>query len=568
MIRWAEKKDRKKGIRTGLQIIILLLLLKILYSLLVMGEHYQPYTDADLAEDSESGFVALSYFALDRSGTDTIMSAERLQEHFEALEKNGFQTISQADLEAYYKDGSKRLPERALFLMFEDGRRDTAMFSAPLLEDFNFMASLLTYGDKLQEKDLKFLSAKDLLKLEKTGYFELGTNGYRLAYINVFDREGNFLGEMSAQDYSQLKPDLKRDYNHYLMDFIRDKDGIPLEDYQQMKARIGRDYDLVGEVYQEKLGQKPKLNVLMHANTGQFASNDTVSQVNEAYIRKDYGINFNREGFSYNQREISPYDLTRMQPQANWYANHLLMRIQADTGYDLIFEEGLAEVKKDWQPIQGVAEYRDREIILTSEPSSRGLIRLDRSLQQEKLKISLSLEGNKLGRQRIYLAQEDDLEGAFYISVEDDWLVLGQGERILYSMDLADLDEAEDGKKVEAEKEEIQAEIQLKDLGQRALEIWIRGDLVQVDVDQKPATKDIKVQRPKETSLYLEAAVKDQAYSQRNLVDDVYDGVFSGLLIESGGEQVYSNRLEGLDAFKKEVSQAWKRTLDWFIENL
>ena len=76
--------------------------------------------------------------------------------------------------------------------MFEDGRRDTVLFSEKILEKYNYKATILSYADKFAEKDPKFLSAKDLKKLQDNGYWELGTNGYRLSYINSYDRYDRF----------------------------------------------------------------------------------------------------------------------------------------------------------------------------------------------------------------------------------------------------------------------------------------------------------------------------------------------------------------------------------------
>lgn len=46
-----------------------------------------------------------------------------------------------------------------------------------------------------------------------------------------------------------MMEELGRNYNHYLMDYIRDKNGIPKETYSQMKTRITTDYQLLEEKY-------------------------------------------------------------------------------------------------------------------------------------------------------------------------------------------------------------------------------------------------------------------------------------------------------------------------------
>lgn len=60
-----------------------------------------------------------------------------------------------------------KLSKKALFLMFEDGRKDTVLFTEKLLEKLNYQATILTYGEKFKRDDQKFISAKDLRKLRK-----------------------------------------------------------------------------------------------------------------------------------------------------------------------------------------------------------------------------------------------------------------------------------------------------------------------------------------------------------------------------------------------------------------
>ena len=57
-------------------------------------------------------------------------------------------------------------------------------------------------------------------------------------------------------------------------------------------------------------------------------------------------------------------------------------------------------------------------------------------------------------------------------------------------------------------------------------------------------------------------------YSQRNVADDVYDGVFKNLTVASGGETLFDNRLEGWNLVWDRIKTGWNSTLNWFITNL
>ena len=605
-------KDKRKLIRSIVQGFILLGLTWLLLNALFDFNQYRPYDPLSTEnQEEDKGFIALSYLGVDRDGTNTMISNQRLEEHFEALTKNGYMTLTQEDIESYYNN-NQRIPERSMFLMFEDGRRDTAIFSSVLLEKYNYIGTILSYGNKFEEKDPKFLSPKDLKRLIKSTFWEIGTNGYRLAYINVFDRYENYLGELHSVEYSTLNQYIGRNYNHYLMDFIRDEYKIPKETYDQMKDRIRTDYILMDEVYREKLGEMPKVYVLMHSNTGKYGSNDKVSAINEEWMKKSFAMNFNREGFSLNNKEANIYDLTRMQPQAYWYPNHLLMRIKADTNEDILFVDGDPSIKKDWDMINGVAEFRKSSIIITSEPEGNGLIRLNKNSNHENYAVHTRLTGNVLGTQTIYLRADEELKEYVAVKIKNNHLYIEEGGKELFALDLNKHDgavfqsveenklealqheykiykknskkyknptkmepqekvEKQDAKTIDDGAVAFIPEIQINELGNRKLDIYLRGQRLSVDIDNKEAVKDLPISMKEPGYIYLESAWGEYGYSQRNIADDVYDGVFEDLMIvdiDNEKEIIYSNKLEGKELVKEKIVSRWNKIVNWFIRNL
>lgn len=602
------KKDKIKFIRSIFQGIILLLLIRLLFNVIFDSNKYEPFDDSLINEDK--GFIALSYFGVDREGTNTMISTERLEEHFEALNKNGYVTLTQKDIEYYYKN-NKSLPERSMFLMFEDGRRDTAIFSSNLLEKYNYIGTTLNYGNTFEEKDPKFLMEKDLKKLEKSTFWEIGTNGYRLAYINVFDRYNNYLGELNPVEFSALSKYIGRNYNHYLMDFIRDENKIPKESYDQMKERIEKDYILMDKIYKEKLGKLPKTYVIMHSNTGGYGSNKNVSAVNETMIYKHFIMNFNREGFSLNKKETNIYDLTRMQPQAYWYPNHLLMRIKSDTNEDITFMEGDPNIKRDWDTISGVAEFRKSSIILTSEPRGKGLIRLKDSSNKDYA-LHTTLTGNVLGTQTIYLRADEGLKNYIAIKLKNNNLYIEDNDKEIFSLDLEEHDgvlpqsieenqlealnheykvynknikkqknktkmepqrevEIQEVKSVEDGAERFVKELQINELGNRKLDIYLKDNKLSIDIDHKEVIKDLSISTKNSDYIYLESAWEEYGYSQRNIADDVYDGVFEDIIITNIHDEnniIYINKLQGKELVKDNILNIWNKIINWFIINL
>lgn len=615
---FSKQKNRNKKIRVIFQIIFLAIVAVVAALNLTTWQEYQDAKHGSGKVGEDRGFIALAYFGVDRSGDQTLIAVERLQEQLQALKNDGYVTITQKDIEEYYNSG-KLLPEKSVFLIFEDGRRDTAIFAEKILADLNFKATILTYSEKFEKPDPKFLKPKELLALQKSTYWEIGSNGHRLAFINVFDRYNNYLGELSSLKHSMLAPYLARKYNHYLMDYIRDADGVPKESYEKMRERIAYDYQAMQNIYTDSLGFVPDMYILMHSNTGSFGNNDQVSLINEHWIKKLFKMNFNREGFSLNKRNSSVYDLTRIQPQAYWYTNHLLMRLNYDNEQKLAFVTGDLERHAEWEVLKGALEVKPEKLIVTSQPLTNGLIKLKNSKYFFNNKINLELTGNKLGAQTIYLRADEKLENYLAISIVNNMLYVREKlknvEREIYKLNL----DKHDGKqpisvaedRAAAEKRtletfikyadsakqatiyteklkdkmldkpakvaegavEYQAPLSASAAGKRKLFIDIKDDKLSLNVDDKEVAKNIEIKNLNVGYLYLESSWSANAWSQRNLADDVYDGVFEKLKItENAGKAketvLFDSNLSGFEKIKYTATKFWNKIISWFVVNM
>lgn len=618
--RFVRARNRNKVIRTVLECAVLLLGICALLWRYVFPTTYDAY-DPAIVGTGDNGFICISYFGVEKfnSGSKSLIYNERLREHINALKRSGYVTITQQDVIDYYKNG-KTLPAKSLLLVFEDGRRDTSIFAQEIMKEVNYKATAMTYADKFEKEDSKFLNANDLKLLESNTFWELGSNGYRLEYINVFDRYGNFYGHLHSNEFVRVSQYLLRDYNHYLMDYIADQDRLHTETFEEMQARIKADYDSMEYIYTTKVGYFPKMYILMHSNTGQFGTNDQVSIENEQHIRRLYQMNFNREGSCYNTRNSSIYDLTRMQPQGNWYSNHLLMRITDDTKHSVSFITGDADEAVKWSVMEGVAEYRNNAYVLTSEPDGYGKMVLnDRSFSD--MRVSLRFEGNVLGNQGIILRADNALKNGIYVGVENNTFVvrdLINGSGIdLFTLDLFAFDGGSTKSVEEDELEgliakeeailqfnddyqslqEAQANLaewkntdvttlaeggeeyvptfDILDKGSRKAEILLVGSSLTVNIDGKTAIKNLKVAASGGGSIGFESsALIQERYSQRNLYDDVYDAVFTDLLITDPAMEVkdaavyYSYQLNGWERAWGAVKSAFEAVANFFVENL
>jgi hypothetical protein len=613
---YTRKKDNKKRIRVLFEIIALVLMAYAIITNLFIFAKYKPYDRTKTPLSANGGFVALSYFGVDRIGNKTLIGQDQLQHHMEVLKKQGYVTITQQDVIDYYtKD--KALPKKALFLLFEDGRRDTAIFAEKSMEKFNYAGTLFTYANKLKTNDPKFVTPSDMKSLAATGFWEMGTNGYRLHFINVFDRYDNYLGDMNPLLHSMLQPVLGRKYNHYLMDYLRDDKGYPLESYQAMKNRISFDYEKLRDVYTDKMGYVPQAYVLMHANTGMFGNNHKVSDVNGYWIQKLFQMNFNREGYSYNDRQSSIYDLTRMQPQAYWPANHLLMRIKHDQTEAIQFEPGDTSRQKVWETLAGASEIRLDQIILTTDPQKDGRMFLKNGQNYKDFSLTTVLKGNAFGQQKVWLRSDKDFRTGIVVSLVNGQLLVDEVSngkaKNLQKLDLDKFDGIEpisidQDKQNVVEKDletltryapnteqaklnlgRLQAEMQAqpktiaegakpyKDTlsyhsrADRQLQIVLKGDTLNVILDNKPALQNVKVSNQRAGGIGLQAVWGGYGWSQRNLADDVYDGVFEKVKITDVDDKakiLYDNNYTGWTKVRFELQKVWEKILNFALTYL
>lgn len=618
-----KRKNVAKVLRTVLQFAVILAVAAVFLKPVVFPATYRQAAAGEQAGSAQfgqgyDGFIALSYLGVQETDTRerVAIPRARLDKHLNALAASGFVTLRFEELLAYYEEG-QALPPRSLVLMFEDGLKKTASLVQGSLERLNYHASIWTYGDALAQAHTQYLSAADIKALAAGSFWEVGASGQRLSFINVFDRYGNFVGELNAEEYAAARTYLDRRYNHYLMDFLRDQDEVPVENNLEMAARIGEDYRLMQEGFTGSLGYVPAAYALMHANTGKFGTHELVSIENERLIKDSFRLNFNREGLAGNSRQHSQYDLSRMQPSAVWPVNHLLMRLEKETGMAMAYVTGHAGQAAQFTQLAGHAEFDGDTLYLTGDDSSYGVLRLNRELQGG-LDISATLLGNAYGSQLFYMGGDLGRTRAVAVGIVNNHLVvrsLENGrESEIFSLDLASLKPQEvisveedrqqvalgvaeaiirhgsDPVRVEAARhrraellenspatvaqgaEAYRQPVDQLQRGDRQLHIAYDGGRLNVSVDGQLLVDSLQVPSGVGSHLFLESRPILPEHNQRNVYDPVYDGIFRDLVVTelggNGGITVFSNGYNALEQVLQGVKDVWSNINAWFIDNL
>ncbi len=578
----SKRKECIKIVKTLLEIVILLALLVIFIQAVFIVKKYEEPAKEEWS--NKQGFIAISYFGVSRSGTSKLIAQDLLDQHLKALHDHGYVTISQQDIIDFYSKG-KNLPEKALFLSFEDGRNDSVLFSQPLLEKYNYKATILSYAIHMGDGENKFIQPKEMLSLMGSGYWELGSNGYRLAYINIFDRDGNFIG---MRDENELRD--KRNigyYNHYLMDFIRDKNMIPVEDATEMDARISGDYKAMKDVYTKTLGFVPKVYMIMHANAMYEGMNPLVAEVNDKNIKQLFKIHFNREGNAYNNKDGNLYNLTRLQPESYWYTNHLLMKIQKDAGETMNFIAGDKERAGHWEVLSGAAEFAGSRIILTSPPAAAGMMYLKNSGEYGDIRLTAELAGNVVGKQAIYVRYDREKNSYIRVLLENNEIKVEQKKAGHAPERLAEqaLDEVNwEARDFKANKATTYTKrIGLGDITEdgyptniqnvREFAIALQGDRLSLQVDSQPIVKNQIIDSTIRCGgVALEAAYSPPKKDNDYIKDDIYDGVFDDVKIVTASQRegkemvLFSNTHSGLQSITVKIRDWCNTIIDWMID--
>jgi len=543
-------KNRRKAIRSVLQFIVIIIVGYLIVNALLS---LKSYNESDKSTwNNYDDFIAVSYFGVARSTTGDHVSKKELGAQLKALADHGYVTISQQDLIDFYTKKAP-LPNKALFLGFEDGRNDSALFSTKLLEKYNFKATMLTYANKMGSDQGKFLQPKELLSMTKKGFWELGTNGYRLTYINILDKNKQYFEQLTQEEFSNKSKAYH--YTHYLMDFIRDDNNIPIENRDLMEERIRKDYELMNQIYTRKLGYVPSAYMIMHADTLYNGMNNLVEHANDEQIRKLFHLHFNREGKMLNTSSMNKFDLTRVQPAPYWRTNHLIMKLGIDTKDEVSFVMGDEHEAEKWSINAGVTEFASEEIALTTRPSQLATMTLKQEDLDSHFALNLTIGGHTSGVQLVELGSSQDAQLSLRLRIQEDNLYVEQ----------VHIDGTIDRLLAVRGKNKAVADIPISVVVEdQTISLSLRNNVV---MDHEAIDPSIDTWHVK---LQAESLKQDNRWEDEG--DHIYDGIFKRITLANLNDKgkveqiVYSNHLKGISKVSFTIKRVFHQVIDWAID--
>lgn len=280
-------------------LLILAIASGIIYSLL------KPVEKPDYNKDdwkSWQGFYVISYQGIVKKTNSDMITRAQLTEHLSALKKAGFHTITPADAVAYL-EGNSPLPEKALLLLFEGGRKDTLFNATPLLQNNRFFGVMCIPTKATEAWGTFYLNTGEIQKIAKSPNWRIGSMGHRATESIPVDASGT--------------------KGHFLTDRVWSEKG--LENNMAFAERVDKDYEHAAKILGVKSGTSVDVYLYPFSDPG---SKDNSRIINRNAVKKYHRIAFARTDNAFNTQKSDPYNLGRIRVPVDWNGQRLLQELQ------------------------------------------------------------------------------------------------------------------------------------------------------------------------------------------------------------------------------------------------
>jgi hypothetical protein len=332
------------------------------------------------------GFVAVSYSGITiDENVHSLVSKDRLREQLKALAQAGYKTVTTADLVDFYEK-NKPLPEKALYLLFEGGRKDSVLFSQPVLTGVGYNAALYLNGDRLTGWNRFFVRRAELKKIVDNPFWDVGSMGYHSELINQTPTGG---------------------YAYYLTERLRGASGAPEETQEAFDARVRADFKLARQSIEEHSGKVPLGYVFMPANMLGISLPEALDRPNELALAENFPVAFTRVGETYNARDANPRRLTRMQVGPDWTADRLLLEIESRQPQSRYLDFSQSVAQGLWQATTGELAAVGETLTMAPPAGKDGFARLRGTEGFENFLCQVKTTPPDGGASTIYLRYRD-----------------------------------------------------------------------------------------------------------------------------------------------------------------
>ena len=274
-----------------------------------------------------NGVTVLSYAGIARNESPVYPTVKRLEAQLSALRDAGYRTVRPEDVRAYL-DEHAPLPEKALLLIFEGGRKEAFIRATPVLQRTGFTAVITVPTTVMSQWGGFYLKRNDIGKVVRLPQWQVGSMGHQaieLAPGNDALEPGHFLTRRALLNGKEETTDA-------------------------FHARILQDYVRSASALEHAAGKPPLLYLYPFGEAGQNPGADPLAEeANRDAVTRYFSLAFIGGANAFNGPGSDPWALTRLRVPGNWTPERLLVelassqprhRSQADIGnaQDWVFE--------------------------------------------------------------------------------------------------------------------------------------------------------------------------------------------------------------------------------------
>ncbi len=135
-----------------------------------------------IALSEEVSVPVLMYHHFDTEAGDYTTTPETLRSHFEMFRREGYTTITFAEL-LRYVDGEDNLPEKPILLLSDDGYYSVLEYALPLLEEYGMKMSVAVVGETVGRRggwELAKFTLEEVEEMDTAHRLELVSHSYGL----------------------------------------------------------------------------------------------------------------------------------------------------------------------------------------------------------------------------------------------------------------------------------------------------------------------------------------------------------------------------------------------------
>lgn len=253
------------------------------------------------------GVTVLSFPGITRWETSTYPSEKRLAAHLTALRDAGYRTVLPKDVVAYLKDRAP-LPEKALLLIFEGGRKEAFIRATPILQRTGFTAVITVPTMVMDQWGGFYLKQRDLARVSRLPQWNVGSMGHRAIESIPTDD--------SAESGRFLAQRIRRRGNEETADAFRN--------------RIAADYAISAHKLKKATGHSPILYLYPFSEAGQGPDADPLAEAaNREAVTRNFELAFIGGSNPFNGPGSDPWTLTRLRVPGTWTPEQLLAELAA-----------------------------------------------------------------------------------------------------------------------------------------------------------------------------------------------------------------------------------------------